>query len=235
MHPFLTDIKTLVLDTLFPVECIICNTTDVLLCQNCVHSFARLTPQRCFVCQKPSPFGITHASCQTPQGINGLISLFDYKDERVAKAIIYGKYKFLPELYSTLGNELIRFLEQEKLVSYFAESIITPLPLARGRQRWRGFNQAHILGQSLHRAFDIPAVSALRRTRSTKVQKNLNYVERQKNVEACFEVNQEITIEPRTYIVIDDVITTGATLKEAAKVLKQNGATSVWCFTLAKD
>ena len=235
MHPFLTDVKTLVLDTLFPISCITCNANDILLCQTCLQNFTKVNHQVCIVCRKPSPFGMTHLSCQTPLGVNGLISLFDYKDTRVAKTIIYGKYKFLPQLFQTLSLSLTLFLEQEHLQNYFAESILTPLPLHSSRKRWRGFNQAQVIVDNINLTFGIEQSAVLNRTRATKVQKNLNHQKRQTNIEGCFEVNTLFKIEPKNYILVDDVITTGATLKEATKVLKSKGAKSVWCFTLARD
>ena len=103
LKPLYLDIKTFVLDTLFPISCLSCGEEGSFICGDCKATMKTLEHQRCIVCQKNTPFGITHPHCQTPWGADGLISFYDYHDEKVSKILIKGKYSFIPMTYEILG------------------------------------------------------------------------------------------------------------------------------------
>lgn len=252
MRQFLDDLKQFAFDIFFPISCLFCNVQNSVLCQSCLYQLRHVDHQVCIMCRRASLDGITHASCRTPHSPDGLLSLFDYHDDRIAQAIIYGKYKFIPSIYKVLGNTMSEWLIKEQLASMYHDFLIVPLPLARSRKRWRGFNQAEILAHELSTALTIPAANMLARTRATKTQKDLNKDSRQKNIEGAFalaskagrpwyhlfvETNTALPpdIKNKNIILVDDVITTGSTLREAVKVLKRNGAAKVWCITIARD
>jgi competence protein ComFC len=252
MHEFIKDIQTFVLDTVFPRTCILCGAGDTVLCGICLAVCKKVDYQMCVICQKPSLGGITHSSCKSPFAPDGILSVFNYHDDHISQAIIYGKYKFIPEIYTSLGSFLGAWIAREQLTEYFKDFVITPLPLSKSRKRWRGFNQAEILTEELSQTLGIPVVHALTRTRSTKTQKDLNKDSRQKNIEGAFSLTSKSTppwyhrfiktkpqvppdIKQTNIILVDDVVTTGSTLKEAVKVLKRNAAGKVWCITIARD
>ena len=120
---------------------------------------------------------------------------------------------------------------------------LVPIPLAKSRKRWRGFNQAEILCRSISAAIGLPVADVLVRKKSTKVQKDLKKDARIENVSGAFGVAKSddskdrdiFQIKNQNFILVDDVITTGSTMLEAVKVLKRNGAKSVWCLTVARD
>ena len=234
LKPLFQDIKTFVFDTLFPITCVVCASEGEFLCITCRSQLKPLEHQQCIACQKPSPFGLTHPRCQSPHEADGLISFYDYHDQKVKDAIIAGKYQFLPKVFSILGLLIAKKLETNQFP--LDCPILVPLPLAKPRLRWRGFNQAEILCQYLSKQFNWPIMQALRRIRSTKVQKDLKKREdRRKNMSGAFALSNHIDIDNRSIILVDDVTTTGSTLRQAAKVLKRNGAKSVWCLTVARD
>jgi len=178
--------------------------------------------------------GLTHPKCKTPHSPTVLISFFDYRDPKISKLIITGKYKFIPEIYEILGNLAAGSLN-ETYQNMLQTFIIVPLPLAIWRKRWRGFNQAEILAKIFSEKLEVPLLGTLKRIRTTKVQKDLNREERIKNILGAFSLRSEVDIKNKKILLVDDVITTGVTLREATKVLKRNGAGDVWCLTLARD
>jgi ComF family protein len=113
--------------------------------------------------------------------------------------------------------------------------LIIPVPLHRSRERERGFNQAFELSRQFSRLTRIPLPTRLLvRTRPTKVQAGLSRRERRINLRGAFEVSRSRVLEDKTVLLIDDVFTTGATLNECAKILKENGALRINVLTLAR-
>jgi ComF family protein len=197
----------------------------------------KLEHQRCIVCQKNTPFGFTHPHCQTPHGADGLISFYDYHDEKVSKIIIAGKYNFIPKVYEILGQMIARDLPTHYplLTTHYS---LVPIPLHSTRQRWRGFNQAEVLCKAIGKELGLPVLNALKRTKITKTQKDLKKESRIKNVNDAFALSPLFSkegVRGSSFILIDDVTTTGSTLAEAAKILKRHGATKVTCLTVARD
>lgn len=239
LKPFFADIKTFVLDTLFPIKCLICETENKqFLCIICKEKLKLNESQFCIVCKKPSVGGQTHPNCQNKHTPDGLISFYDYKDKYVSKLIIHGKYYFLKDVFIILGE-----LAASKILQHYPGMLnagqpltLVPIPLHKWRQSWRGFNQAEILCEALSLDLHLPIKTILKRNKITKTQKNLNREERIKNIQRAFSLqNRSESLKNQNFILVDDVVTTGFTLIEAAKILKQNGAKNVWCLTVAKD
>lgn len=235
LKPFATDIKTFILDTLFPISCLSCGEEGNFICLDCKGTMKTLEHQRCIVCQKQTPFGLTHPGCQTSHGADGLISFYDYHDEKVAQIIIKGKYSFVYGAYDILGKILAQKIKNDHQHLLSMPFTLTPIPLHSSRQRWRGFNQAEILCETLSKEFGLPCTSLLVRCKITKVQKDLKKEQRLKNVSDAFKLKADVNIKGKSIILVDDVTTTGSTLQEAAKVLKRNGAAKVICLTVARD
>lgn len=243
LKPLFTDIKTFLLDTFFPKTCLSCEAEGSFLCAPCQNSLKLLEQQHCIVCQKQTPFGLTHTGCQTPYGADALISFYDYHDDNVAKILIKGKYSFLPEVYQILGNQIAKKLLADfphllEASSYKLKPILIPIPLNKWRQRWRGFNQAKILCEAMSKELELDVVDALIRKKITKTQKDLKREARLKNVRDAFKVSvpdKSYILHHKSYILVDDVTTTGATLQEAARTLKKSGAAKVICLTVARD
>jgi len=239
MHPFLDDVKNLLLDTLFPIECLGCEAEGLFLCPGCQTTVRRLSYQQCVVCRMPSAFGFTHQRCAKETYPAGLISALDYHDPLVAQAIIWGKYKFLPETYRILARLLAGYIEQYNYQKLFTDVMLCPIPLAKTRLRWRGFNQSMVIADVLSKHFSVPIIELLSRVKSTKTQKDLTKTERAHNVADAFQITKlpaNSVLSPDTGIIlIDDVITSGATLLAAATELRKHFPNEVFLLTLARD
>jgi predicted amidophosphoribosyltransferase len=257
MHPFVTDISHFTIDTLFPKACLVCDEPNTFLCSRCSSEFAPVSHQICIVCTKPSLHGMTHERCKAPQSPEGLLAPFDYHDPRVADILVDAKYKFLPDVYTTLGKLLADFIRREGLHRYLEGYTVCPVPLSKQRLRWRGFNQAALMATVFSESLCLPYEQVLSRHKVTKTQKDLSKDARKHNMTNAFSLlhyarpwyepildklfvyekslHLRESVAGKSFLLIDDVVTTGSTLLEATKVLKRNGAKSVWCVTVARD
>ena len=231
-----------VLDILFPISCLECGGGNKYLCNNCLPKVggAKLF---CLECHKPSIDGATHVKCRKKRSIDFAYSPWDYGGV-IRKAILKLKYNFA----YTIANELAdRFTEKiQKDVPILPKSaVLIPIPLYRSRQNWRGFNQTEELGKIIAQKLSWEYVpNALRRTKKTTPQADLKGKDRAINLKGVFSLSTNYSPSRRlsgaggylpstNYIVFDDVLTTGSTLKEACKVLKHGGVKIVWGLTIA--
>lgn len=238
IKPFLLDLANFIKDTLFPITCLSCENVGSFVCEVCEAELKESSNQICISCHKPAIFGLTHEGCKTSFSADGLICLFNYKDPKVSQILIKGKYSFLPDTYKVLGEILAKKLKQNHDFLLKEKFSFVPIPLHKTRKRWRGFNQSEILAKTLSENLNSDYINLLKRNRITKTQKDLNREQRLKNLQDAFELDKDIKsveIKGKSYILVDDVTTTGATLKQAAKILKRNGAKKVICLTVARD
>ncbi len=163
-------------------------------------------------------------------------AILAYRNRHVRAAIWELKYRKnarVARLFSELlGVELNRVSEQNRQNG--SPITIVPIPLSEKRRRERGYNQIELILEQLHIDsrwkidFDL-----LRRNRHTIPQTTLTREERLKNLEDCFEIASQQKIAGARYIIIDDVMTTGSTLRQARATLLQTGASEVIAITLA--
>lgn len=106
------------------------------------------------------------------------------------------------------------------------------IPMTRRAERERGYNQAELLAKELAKRLHLPVVNALEKIKDTGEQKSLTRREREDNLRGCFRAERKI-VAGRKLILTDDVMTTGATLEEAARILKKRGAAKVYAVTAA--
>lgn len=145
-----------------------------------------------------------------------LISLCPYSNE-YRKAILRWKYKGVRKYAKGFAQLLV---EIENVRSLEAQMII-PVPLAPSRMKIRGFNQALDLAREIGRLLDIPVVDLLTRCKDTKPQAKCTKGERKKNVYKSIIVSKPVLKEVNTLILIDDIYTTGSTIKECIRVLRK--------------
>ena len=153
--------------------------------------------------------------------------------ENTLRALIQ---RFKYDGFRPLSKPLGRFLQEavEQLsVQHF--DLIVPVPLHRNRLRLRGFNQSELLAAQVARLRKIPlGTKDCMRVRDTPPQTGLRAAERRRNVSGAFEVTQPERIKGRRVLLIDDVLTTGATASACAEALQKAGARGVWVATLAR-
>lgn len=112
--------------------------------------------------------------------------------------------------------------------------LIVPVPLHPARQRERGFNQAALLAELLSCKISIPARPVLERVRYTTTQTAFDRAERMENLHGAFRLRKNADVQQLRVLLVDDVLTTGSTLSECARVLKKAGAASVYAVTAAR-
>ena len=133
----------------------------------------------------------------------------------------------------SLAGPLARFLLQALPLGQQID-VVLPMPM-HWRKRWeRGFNQAELLARPLAKRYGLQLSKNLRRTRYTKPQAGLSEAQRRDNLRNCFAVSKPSQIAGKRVLIVDDVFTTGATLRAAAAALKAAGAAYICALTLAR-
>ncbi|MFH1678118.1 MAG: ComF family protein [Candidatus Omnitrophota bacterium] len=229
------------LNVTFPSTCLACRTPldntsiDSLLCYNCWKAIKRNTPPLCAICgrkirgayQKVCPncqrqnfsFDRAFSPCAYEGVIRELIHKFKYQNKDYLKLL--------------LSRLLIEFIQQYRLTLDFFDLVI-PIPLHGVRLKEREFNQAEILARKIADNFSLPlSPSNLWRKHHRQAQIELDTNQRWKNIKGCFTLRDPAEVRGKKILLIDDVLTTGATCSEAASVLKTAGAINIWVLTLA--
>ena len=152
----------------------------------------------------------------------------------VMKELIHEfKYTGKEYLGSALGKYMLTFIKEYGIPVQYVDYIV-PIPLYAARLREREFNQALVLGKAIAEEFHRPlAARLLTRTRPTRSQAELEAGARAVNVKDCFSVREPSQVQGKNILLVDDVLTTGATCSEAAYTLKKAGAQIVFALTLA--
>ena len=220
------------LDVVFPPRCVACGEQGAFLCQACVEAMPRALPPRCPLCWQPERRGETCGRCaQTPPVFAGARSLYLYQGP-VREAVHALKYNHLSALARPMGEMMAGYVEAEAL----PVDLVVPVPLFGRRQRLRGYNQSALLARELARLGMLPvAEGGLARRRDTAPQaRGVDAEARRRNVAGAFAADGR-RVEGRRVLLIDDVMTTGATLDACAQALRQAGAASVWVLTFARE
>lgn len=229
-------LKRAIIDFVLPPHCIICGNylapQERIVCDVCWENMSILPSLFCPACKNFLEEGNLFCRvCTERKNLCAVRSLGVF-DSYYQKVIHGFKYQQKMTLGQRLGKRLGEKLIDDKLVSRF--DCIIPVPLHPARKRERGFNQSQILAQELSEATHIPALKkVLKRTRNTKDQTKLTPEERIQNVKGAFDLKDPETVKGKRIILVDDVITTGATLGECARVLSEAGAKQIMGATIA--
>lgn len=225
-----------ILDWFFPKLCFSCQKTGGHLCNDCRKSLPELAFQLCPICEKAALNGLTHYRCLKKRGLDGLISLFPYQ-QTIKELLRQFKYKRATELGDLLVDLVVNRLEKKDILSFWREEkfVFLPVPLFPARKLWRGFNQSELLLErfctKLQLSFDNETVF---RRRWTGDQAKLSLKKREENIANAFRFVDKSKILGRSFVIFDDVWTTGATIKECCQVLKNAEAEKVWGLTLCR-
>lgn len=227
-------------DLVWPRQCQICGNTSEcdsypFLCKSCYGQAAHLSGPSCQICGLPFR-GVVDSLASCPNCKEMQVHF----DRAIAVMRFCGPVRYAIHELKYSGRihwsrPMLKWFMQGDEREIQNVDIIIPVPLHAVRERERGFNQARLLADGIGRARGL-AVSgrALVRVRSTETQTHLNRRERLKNLLGAFRVEHPFDVEGRKILLVDDVLTTGSTASECARVLKEAGATSVLVFTLAR-
>src|SRR5437867_9249565 len=207
------------------------------LCNVCEEKAARIIAPFCEKCSEPFEGAITSAfTCANcaHRTLHFEAAVAAYRGRGVVRHIIHEfKYGRQIHLRHLIARWLRAALDDERLRnSHF--DVIVPVPLHATRQRERGFNQASLLATLLSAQTSIPAKPVLERIRYTTTQTALDRSERMENLHNAFRLRKNADVRGLRVLLIDDVLTTGSTLSECARVLKRAGAISVHAATAAR-
>jgi len=228
--------KNFFLDLLFPKFCLGCQEEGDYLCQDCQATLEILEYQYC-LCK--SPLRLPEAGkcrrCLTKK-LNGLYFALNYQSSFPKKLIHQFKYEpFAKGLAKPLASLIIAHFQLLANTPDFSNFIIIPIPLEEKRLKWRGFNQAEELAKELAKFLKIPLISGcLIKIKETLPQIDLSAKEREENPRGAFLLKKGGEIKGRKVLLVDDVYTTGATMEEAARVLKEAGVKEVWGVVVAR-
>lgn len=134
-----------------------------------------------------------------------------------------------------LAEPLARLLEQELRRRPLQVDLLTPVPLHPHRLGERGYNQSMLLARELGEGMGTPVMECLSRSRETAAQAGLRAADRQANVRGAFRCIEGVDLSGRRVGIVDDVCTTGATLEDCARALRQAGCSSAWGIAVARD
>ena len=226
------------LDLVFPPRCVSCDRFGAFICENCLDEGTGADPPRCPICWMPSREAAggptprpTCVRCRAVRpSFIAARSVFVYA--AAARDAVHAlKFRGLSAIAPTMAG-----LMAERLVKWSPPvDCIVPVPLAAGRRRERGYNQSELLAKELSRLTAIPVDQrALVRPDSASPQYRLaDREERRRNVSAAFRAGRRVP--QGNVLLVDDVMTTGATLDACARVLLEAGAGPVFALTFARE
>jgi len=233
-------LKEKILDVLFPPRCSSCFREGVFLCEECFRAIPVLPSVQCPICERRIPEGEVCVRCRGLSGMHRFVAASSYDHPIVSQAIHDMKYRFVRDLAFPLGVLLSDAIWRYWKKSMPADCAILALPLAKQRLRWRGFNQSILLAEYIAKKFGCPLLASegpaavLKRRKHSKPQILLARAEREKNVQGVFVVRHPEILKRKVILLVDDVMTSGATLFEAAKTLRRAGVKEVWGAVVAR-
>ena len=260
MQARLISVKNFFLNLFFPRFCLNCQKEGDYLCPDCLALIDVANYQFCPFCRpwKIVLDGRTCFSCRRHKKLTGLFCAASYQNFIIKKLISQFKYEpFAKELAKPLSSSIIQhFKILDYRPTFFSDRtgfILIPVPLSKKRLKWRGFNQAEEMARQLAIFFKIPLVTdALLKTKETQPQMELTAEARQENIKEVFICQNRdlvknknlafgknfvssLSLRNKKILLVDDVFTTGSTMEECARVLKDAGAKEVWGVAAARE
>ncbi len=248
------------LDLVFPKRCVGCRKSGEYICPNCFSLISFDVKEKCLGCGFRSIDGFTHTGCRGKYIIDGAFSVVKY-EKTIQKLIYQFKYEpYLTDLQKVISELFYEGLIQKELFMQILQSnpILIPIPLSKRKFRKRGYNHAEILAKNLAKKLSLETINYLVRIKETKPQFGLGREDRKKNMNNAFGINPNVIArnemtrqskkvedrhghlqrprdDDRMGILVDDVLTTGSTLLEAANVLKRNGFEKIYAVVFAQE
>lgn len=229
------------LDLLFPIRCIYCGFSSdkrQYVCGRCLRSIQIRKSFECVGCKRATRFGQTCFECKKEYSIDNLFIACDYNDDRIKRIIKVYKYQYINGLalpiYGLLAKYLSWLTKTKNFNIFQNNSLIVPIPLSQGRLNERGFNQSELLAIEFGRHMQFETDNTLISREDAPHQAEIeSKEERKNNVVGRFKYIGG-NLSGRDIVLLDDVCTTGSTINECAKLLKQNGAGTIYALVIAR-
>lgn len=206
--------KQFILDILFPKFCICCLREGNYLCEDCF-----------------SMIDIAEAGYITVDNLNKLYCSTSYDNFIVKRLISQFKYGFVKELSKPLADLILINLRDIDLTDF----ILIPVPLYINKLKQRGFNQTEEIAKHISNSLNISVLTnVLFKTKQTTAQVELKKEQREQNLEKAFSIEKPELIKDKSILLIDDVFTTGSTMKECSRILKQANPKEIYGAVIAK-
>jgi ComF family protein len=237
---FITKQSTKLIEQLLPAQCLVCAlpSNNKLICEHCEK---KIFPQQshCLHCALPliqnadycgqclsksDSFGHIHALGDYTKPLSTLIKQLKYQQQLIAGELLASLL---------LKSVLLRYSKQQ--LSQF--DFLLAVPLHKKKLRQRGFNQAQIICDYLHQHLNIPIMgNNIKRVKETMPQEGLTINKREANLRAAFAYDEtlKLNLKGKNVVIIDDVVTTGATINSLCKLLKKRGANSITIFCICR-
>lgn len=220
-----------VLDVLFPLRCAGCGRRGENVCPGCRAAIPWLGTEVCPLCASPSRLGrICRACADGEMALDGARAACRF--EGIARTAIHDlKFRGIRPRAELLGDLLAETLERRPL----AIDVLVPVPLGARRRRTRGFSQSDLIAHRVGERIGVPVLlSSLERIRETPPQVGRTADERRENVRDAFECRDAAAIAGRRVALVDDVLTTGSTLREGARALRAGGAARIYGVVVSR-
>jgi len=224
----------------YPPTCAVCSATVErcdYLCGDCQQRAPRIVAPFCAKCSEPFPGAITQsfscANCEHRK-LHFDCAVAAYRSRGLVRKVLHQfKYGKQRHLRHPIACWLRESLSDPRLRGRHFD-VIVPVPLHPARERERGFNQAALIAELLADSVSVPARPVLERVRYTTTQTAYDRAERMENLHGAFRLRKNRDVRELHVLLIDDVLTTGSTLSECARVLRAAGAVSVHAATAAR-
>ena len=224
----------------YPATCVVCSGNiggTEYLCADCRRRAPRIAPPFCAKCSEPFPGAITQifscANCEH-RTLHFDCAVAAYRSRGLVRKVLHQfKYGKQRHLRYPIASWLRESLSDPRLRGRHFD-LIVPVPLHPARERERGFNQAGLIGELIAASTAVPLRPILERIRYTTTQTAYDRAERMENLHGAFRLRKNRDVRGLRVLLIDDVLTTGSTLSECARVLRAAGAVSVHAATAAR-
>ena len=223
------EMRTEILDFFLPRFCPSCKIklapSEKFICSSCLNRIKKLDERRLqFEFRK---------KFEKKKIISGFTAIYIFERDKELQNIIHSlKYRgrFLIGIF--LGRQLEENINKE--IQNWKIDLILPVPLHQLKKAERGYNQSFYIAKGLSREIDLPvAKGIIKREKFTRSQTKMNLIERQENIKDAFRIKNQKRIEGKNVLLVDDVITTGATITECGRVLLQSGAAKIYAASVA--
>ena len=224
----------------YPAVCAVCRapvTRKDYICQDCLNKAQRIVPPFCAKCSEPFTGAIegefTCGNCaHRTLAFDAAVSA--YRSRGVVRFIILQfKYNRQLHLRHPIADWLLEAMNDVRLRAREFDLVVA-VPLHPARLRHRGFDQAELLARILALKIKLPLCPALKRVRYTTTQTAFDRAERIANLRGAFRLRKKISVRGLRVLLVDDILTTGSTLGECARVLREAGAQSIYALTAAR-